>query len=134
MSQENVEIAKRLNAAFNRGDRDAVSAFYSPDAEWRDLQPAPDSPERLSGVAAIDAYWAQWEDAFDPFIAEIEEYIDAGNAVVMLTHWRATGKGSDLVIDMRTADVVEFADRKIIRVTIGYADKDAALKAVGLEE
>jgi major membrane immunogen (membrane-anchored lipoprotein) len=52
----------------------------------------------------------------------------------MLTHWQATGKGSDLVIDLRTADVIEIADGKIIRATVGYRDKDQALKAVGLSE
>jgi hypothetical protein len=30
-------------------------------------------------------------------------------------------------------DVVEFADGRIVRITIGYGDQDEALKAVGLE-
>ena len=76
----------------------------------------------------------QWYEAFDDFTAEIEEYIDAEQFVVTLTHWRATGKGSALVIDLHTADVVELSEGKIVRVTIGYADKSAALEAIGLEE
>ena len=95
MSQENVESVRRANAAFNRRDPDAAVADYHPDVQWRDLQHAPDAPERLNGRDALLAYWAQWEDAFDDFTAEIEEYIDAGASVVAMTRWRASlpGKG-----------------------------------------
>jgi ketosteroid isomerase-like protein len=134
MSQENVETLRRSNAAFNRGDRATAFADYDSDIEVRDLQPAPDSPGRLVGRSAVDAYWAQWEDAFDEFTAEIEEYIDVGNYVVALTHWRAKGRGTALRVDLCTADVFEFADGKIVRATLAYANKAEALKAVGLEE
>jgi ketosteroid isomerase-like protein len=133
MSQENVEVVRRMNAAFNRRDGAAISAYYHPDVELRDLQHAPDAPERLIGIDAIRAYWAQWDDAFDDFTAEIEEYLDSGPYVVMATHWRGKGKDSGLQIDLRAVEVVEFADGKITRLTSGYANTDEALKAMGLE-
>ena len=134
MSQENVEIVRRMNAAFNRRDRDALSGYYHPDVELRDLQHASDAPERLIGIDAIRAYWDQWDDAFDDFTAEIEEYLDAGTYVLTVTRWRGKGKDSGLEIDLRAVEVVEFADGKIARLTSGYSNKDEALKAVGLEE
>ncbi len=40
MSEENVEIVRRGNAAFNGGDVDAfVEKFVAPDAELQDLRP-----------------------------------------------------------------------------------------------
>ena len=134
MSHENVEIARRMNAAFNRRDRDEILAYYHPNAELRDLQHAPDAPERLIGIDAIRAYWTQWDDAFDDFTAEIEECLDAGTYVVMATWWRGKGKDSGLEISLRAVEVVEFADGKIARLTTGYSNKDEALKAVGLSE
>jgi ketosteroid isomerase-like protein len=134
VSQENVEIVRRLNAAFNRRERDAMFAYCHPDVEWRDLQHAPDAPERLRGINAVAAYLDQWDDAFDDFTAEIEEYIDAGACVLTPTHWRAKGRDSGVAIDLHTVDVVELEGGKIIRITIGYSTKDEALKAVGLEE
>ena len=123
-----------MNAAFNRRDRDALFAYYHPDVELRDLQHAPDAPERLLGIDAIRAYWSQWDDAFDDFTAEIEEYLVAGTYVLTATHWRGKGKDSGLEIDLRAVEVVEFADGKIARLTSGYSNKAEALKAVGLEE
>src|SRR5438045_1830085 len=63
MSQENVESVRRANAAFNRRDPDAAVADYHPDVQWRDLQHAPDAPERLNGRDALLAYWAPREAA-----------------------------------------------------------------------
>jgi ketosteroid isomerase-like protein len=134
VSRENVEIVRRMNAAFNRRDRDALLAYYHPDVELRDLQHAPDAPERLIGVDAIRAYWAQWDDAFDDFTAEIEDYLDAGRYVLTTTRWRGRGKDSGLEIDLRAVEVVELADGKIARLTSGYSNRAEALKAVGLEE
>ena len=134
MSRENVEVVRRMNAAFNRRDRDALRAFYHPDVELRDLQHAPDAPERLFGIHAVHAYWSQWDAAFEEFTAEIEEYLDAGTYVLTGTRLRGKGKDSGLENDLRAAEVIEFADGKIARLTSGYSSKDDALKAVGLEE
>jgi ketosteroid isomerase-like protein len=134
MSQENVEIVRRSNTAFNSGDHDGALADYDLDVELRDLQHAPDTPERVYGIAAVRGLMDEWDSAFDDFTAEIEDYIDGGVLVVTVTHWHAKGKGSGIALDLRTADVFEFADRKIVRVTIGYSDKNAALKAAGLAE
>jgi hypothetical protein len=134
MSQENVEIVRRANRAFNSGDREGALADYHPDVEWRDLDHAPDTPECVRGVAALRGLMDQWDEPFEEFRAEIEEYIDAGDCVVAVTHWRGKGKGSGLIVDQHTADVFEFADGKIVRVTLAYSDKSAALKAVGLGE
>jgi ketosteroid isomerase-like protein len=134
MSQENVDKLRRANEAFNRGDRDGILAVLHPDIELRDLQNAPDSPEVLYGTEAVMAYLDQWDAAFDTFTAEINEYIDAGDFVIVVTHWHATGRDSGLATDLHTADVYEFADGKIVRATTAYADKHAALEAVGVEE
>jgi ketosteroid isomerase-like protein len=132
VSEENVEILRRANAAFNRRDRSAAFADFHPDVEWRDLQHAADALECIHGRSELLALWEGWEEVFDAFTAEVEEYIDAGESVVAVTRWRATGKGSTLVVETQQADVYEFADGKVIRATIGYAGRAAALKAVGV--
>jgi hypothetical protein len=46
----------------------------------------------------------------------------------------AKGKESGLAIDLHTVDVAEFAEGKIVRITIGHLNESEAFKAVGLEE
>jgi ketosteroid isomerase-like protein len=130
-SAKNLEILRGSNAAFNRRDRNAAFAYFHPDVEWRDLQHAADVPECIHGRSEVLALWDGWEEVFDDFTAEVEEYIDAGESVVAITRWRATGKGSTLVVETHTADVYEFAEGRIVRAAVGYADRATALKAVG---
>ncbi len=49
MSEENIEIAERANAAFNRGDVDAALERFAPDAELRDLLDARRSIDQGEG-------------------------------------------------------------------------------------
>jgi ketosteroid isomerase-like protein len=134
MSQENVDLAQAVNAAFNRGDIDALFKFYAADAEFRDLLNAPDQPSVAKGTDAIREILALWLAAFDEFRAEIDDYIDAGDAVVCAAHWIGQGKASGISIDVHQFDVYEFRDAKIVRVTLGYSSKAEALEAVGLSE
>src|SRR6476661_1772180 len=53
MSQENVEIVRRLNAVTNSGDREAMLDLFDPDVDFRDLQHAPDLPEEVLGPDAL---------------------------------------------------------------------------------
>ena len=45
---------------------------------------------------------------------------------------RLPSSDSGLAIDLKAVDVYEFADGKIVLVTLGYSDSGATLKAVGL--
>jgi ketosteroid isomerase-like protein len=73
-------------------------------------------------------------EAFPDFRAETEEYIDAGDRVVCVTHWRGTGAASGLPYHQAAAEVFTVRDGKIVRAELGFDDKASALKAVGLEE
>jgi ketosteroid isomerase-like protein len=134
VSQENVEILRRSHAAFKRRDRDATFADYHPDVELRDLMHAPDTPELIRGISALRATWDTWQEVFDDFTTEIDEYVDVRDCVLAVTHWRGKSKDTGLSIDQKTVDGYEFADGRIVRVTLSCVDMDAALKAVGLEE
>ena len=134
MSEENIKIAERANAAFNRGDVDAALERFAPDAELRDLLNAPDQSTRVKGIEAIRATWTLWIDAFDELRADIDEYIDAGNTVIGAVHWHGQGKASGVSIDVHQFDAYEFRDGTITRVSLGFRSKAEALEATGLSE
>ena len=133
MSQENVDKVMRGFSLYNEGDREYFDEFFHPDVVWRDLDHAPDLPEVTRGIAELRALAKQWEQAFDGFRGEVRDCIDVEDSVLCVTCWRGEGKGSGLTMELNRAEVWEFENGKIIRVTV-YPDKAAALEAVGLSE
>jgi ketosteroid isomerase-like protein len=134
MSEENVEATKRAVAALNRGDFDGAVDSFAPDAVLQDLQNAPDQPITVEGVEAIRQALALWIDAFDKLQVDIEEYIDAPNAVICPAHWQGQGKTSGISIDVHQFDLYEFRDGKVVRAVLGFRSKNEALEAAGLSE
>jgi ketosteroid isomerase-like protein len=130
MSQENIEIAMRANAAFNSGNLDEALEFFSPDAELRDLANAPDQASVVKGIDAIREAWTLWAAAFDELRADIEEWTDAGDAVIGAVHWQGRGRASGMSIDVRQFDVYEFRDRHVVRATLGLKSMQEALRSV----
>jgi ketosteroid isomerase-like protein len=134
MSQENVEIVKRCNAALNRGDVNAALEAFAPNATVRDLQSGPDQPTVVEGTEAMREVWALWLDAFAELQADVREFIEADDAVICDVHWAGRGKASGMTIDVDQFDVYEIADEAVVRATLGYKSKAEALEAVGLRE
>ena len=134
MSQENVEIVRRANAAFNRGDDRGYADDLHPKIEFRDRAHAADASQTLKGTQALLSLLSEWRESFDDFRAEISEYVDAGDHVVCVTRWTGRGKASDAAVDVSQVDVYELRQGKIVRATLAYPDKATALEAVGLSE
>jgi ketosteroid isomerase-like protein len=131
MSHDNVETVTRIIASFNAGDVGAAAELFLPDAEWRDLSHAPDTPEMLVGVEAILAVAELWAQAFDEFGAEVYEYIDAHPWVICDTRWYGTGRGSAVGVEIRQADAYELKGGKVARAVLAYPDTATALSAAG---
>jgi ketosteroid isomerase-like protein len=134
MSQENLETAKRANAALNRGDFEGLAEFFAGDAVLQDLQNAPDQPVTVEGVQAIRQTLSLWAAAFDELRADIEEYVDVPNAVICAAHWQGQGKTSGISIDVHQFDLYEFREGKVVRAVLGFRSKNDALEAAGLSE
>jgi ketosteroid isomerase-like protein len=116
MSQENVEMLRRATDAFNRGDLDAWFAEFDPEIVW---YPFPDEPEPgpFRGLEAVQKMVARWMELFSgSFRSEVEEYIDAGEYVLVPTRMRGhiAGSTTDVVVD--EVYVNKCRDGKIIEV------------------
>ena len=134
MSEENIETAKLANAAFNQGDFEGMAEFFAADAVLQDLQNAPDQPVTVEGVQAIRHTLSLWAAAFDELRADIEEYIDAPDAVICATHWQGQGKTSGISVDVHQFDLYEFREGRVVRAVLGFRSKDEALEGAGLSE
>ena len=127
MSQQNVELARRgmgsMDAFFSLLDECIVAdvrAFPLPD--YSGLVVGRDKFIEMSRH-----YWGAWED----YRVEAEEFIDAGQSVVVGIHERGRGKGSGVQLDRRWAYIWTFREGRIVRWEPRRSIEDA-VKAAGL--
>jgi ketosteroid isomerase-like protein len=132
MSQANVEIVRRALAARNSGDVDVLLALMTEDividASRRIIDPVTatghDGARRFA--AMLDEVWADQRQ-------EADEWIDAGDAVVVPMRLINIGRASGVPVEARSAWVVYIRDGRISRLVV-YQSRAEALEAVGLPE
>jgi ketosteroid isomerase-like protein len=83
MSQENVKTVLDATAAFNRGDLDTWSKYWTDDIDHRAIEGAIDDRGPIQGKAGMRDYVQDWLDTFDDFRMEPVELIDAGEDKVV---------------------------------------------------
>jgi uncharacterized protein len=132
MSEANVDVVKRGLAAFNRGSFEESIESIHPDIEWHDTPDLPGGGVHR-GRDAVLAQWRGMADALEGFAAEPEEFFDAGDHVVVFQRSRGRGRTSGIEVSREMAQVFTVRDGMVVKV-VGYADRRAALEAVGLSD
>jgi ketosteroid isomerase-like protein len=131
MSQENVEIVRRVYEGWARGDFSEGNVFHS-EVEFE----MTDWPEGSSsrGLDEMRRAWQETLSAWEDFRAEPDDFIEAGeNVVVVLNRVLARGRGSGVDVRADTATVWTLDGGKVIRLAL-YWDAAKALEAAGLSE
>src|SRR4051794_21564543 len=131
MSQENVEIVRRVYDALNQGDWDAVFRDAHPDFEVT-TQRGPDAGthRRREGV---QGFGADYLEAFDSMVFEPEEVIENGDQVVVVVTRRARPRGGSLDVVVRNGHLWTVRGGKILSMK-SFPDPAKAIEAVGLSE
>jgi ketosteroid isomerase-like protein len=137
MSQENVELVRRVFQAVSRRDSEAVLALYDPDVEWD----ATRSPLGLvTGISVFHGHhglrraFREWYEGWDRVVDEVEEVIDAGEQVIAVVTLRARGRSSGVDVEWEHyASIWTIRDGRIVRV-VWLPSRAEALEAVGLSE
>ena len=130
MSQENVEIVRAGMEAWNRRDFDAVLATLAPEVEWGLSGAVPDVADVYHGHDGVRAFWEGWTASWEEIQNEPEEYIDLGDSVLVLVHFRASGR-NQIAVDQSVAFLFTMRDGLVVRFQ-SYWDRATALEAVGL--
>jgi ketosteroid isomerase-like protein len=114
MSQENIEVVKRLYEAFQVGGLDAALEYLDPEILWEDLDALPGGGT-YRGFDGLRQSLDRFSEAWGDLSLTAEELVDAGDAVVVAHRWRATGKSSGTPIDTVTWNVFWLRDGKVVR-------------------
>jgi ketosteroid isomerase-like protein len=121
------------DARLDRELREVFARLAEPDFEVLMVGPAYTPAVREGrGVDGFDAAWRDWTEAFESFHIEVEEMIDAGDAVVSLVRQHGTTKIGGVDVDSRGAAVWTVRDGKLARVEF-HIDHETALRSAGVE-
>ena len=121
-----VELMRLRVDAVDRGDVDAMTSFFAPDAVW---DSTPIGLEVYEGQAAIRRFFEDWWGSYEESEVEAEEILDLGNGVtfaVLIFNARPVGSGG--VVRFRYAAVTEWVNGVVVRDT-NYTDIDDARAA-----
>ena len=139
MSQENVEIVRRLYAAVARRDAETVLSIYHPEVEWDHTH-----NEAVAFVMGTTVWhghegirqWSRdWYEAWEQVDASLEEVIDAGDEdVVVVLNYSGRGRTSGIeVAFVRMGGVFTIREGKVVRAA-WFRTRGEALEAAGLSE
>jgi ketosteroid isomerase-like protein len=132
MSEENVEIVRKVIDAFNRGDLDAWLGFLSPEVVWESL-PLPGFRDVYRGRAEAREWRELLLEVFD-FRLEIDETTAlSDDRVLMAARGRGRGRGSSIPVERASWEILWLADGLITRRQVFWT-RDEALEAAGLRE
>ncbi|MDQ3729419.1 MAG: nuclear transport factor 2 family protein [Actinomycetota bacterium] len=143
MSQENVEMVRSIYAVgppdfvsaysdpeFVRGMEQAFSLLLDPEIDF--LPPGPGfAPSR--GIAGYWKSMREWLAMWETYSVEAERFIDAGDAVVVVTRERGRSRSAGVEVEQSAAAVWRIQDGRITSMR-NYYDQSEALQAAGLSE
>jgi ketosteroid isomerase-like protein len=128
MSEENVEVVRRMYEAFHGGAADAALSYFDPEV-------VVDASIRVDGGIGhgrqeLNTIIGKWIGAFDDWREEIEEIRDLGDMTLVISTQRGRGKGSGIEVEDRYAILYELKADKITRLTM-YTDPAMPSKPPG---
>lgn len=130
MSEQDVEVVRRMYEARDSGDAAGALAQFHPEVVV-DATARGDT-EIGHGHDELTAIIAEWIGAFDEWREEVEEMRDLGDQVYVVATQRGRGKESGVEVETRYALLYEVQDDKIIRMTL-FRGPSEALKAAGAQ-
>ena len=127
---ENVELAKRFVAAHNRGDIDAMLAACHADVELDWSRSGGPEPDVYRGRDAIRRVAEGYREVFDEILLEPEEFIDAGDDVV-IPNVGTVRHREGITATVPSVFICTIKDGLIVRMQM-FNRRDEAFEAAGL--
>jgi len=131
MSDENVELVRFIHEGWSRGDFGAGADLLAPDYSW---EQHPEAVEAGSRPAAdVGRTLMNIFDVYDDYRVEADEFIDAGDQVVVAVRARGTGKASRMELDQGFVLVWTLKGGLLSRLRV-FTSRKQAMEAAGLRE
>ncbi len=133
MSQENVEVIRRVFEAFNRRDWAAWESHHHAEVEWHDPPELPDAGIH-HGVGDIRRLFDELLETGDEWHVQVDEIESVGqDRVLMRGRSVLIGRVSRIPLEDPLFQLFELEDRRVCRVQT-FRSTNEALEAAGLNE
>jgi ketosteroid isomerase-like protein len=132
-SEGGVEVLRAMFAAYEQRGPSSILEFIAPEVEWNVRPDLPDS-KTYRGHDGVRELFATFEEVMDEQWYRPQEFIEAGEHVVVPLRWGGRGKASGAQFEERQETWVFMVRKGKIMHVREYATKGAALEAVGLTE
>ena len=133
MSQENVEVVRHMCEAFLAGDLAAALDVLHADVTWHGTIGGIEEGRTAHGHDEVIEEFVESLRDWERHSLEAEDYLDAGDRVVVLWHEVGRGKRSGVEVETRTAVVYTVRGNQVVEAQ-GYMDRRQALEAVRRSE
>ena len=132
MSSQNVETIQGMYRSFAKGDVEAVLERMASTIEWNEAESFPyaDRNPYVGPTAVLEGVFARIGDEWESFQVSPEEFIDAGDAVIVQGRYRGKYKKTGAQVDAQFAHVWRVAGGKVNSFQ-PYADTAQFAKATG---
>jgi ketosteroid isomerase-like protein len=143
VSEQNVEVVRALFPAVGV---DMVAAMDDPIAEGLDIGVFTDDCKveflaeriseaiepRLRGPAGLVEGWTNWTEAYESYVITPEEFVDAGEEVLVLVRVEARTERGGVAMEHRPAAVFAVSDGRIHRARF-FLDRGMAFSEAGVD-
>jgi ketosteroid isomerase-like protein len=117
MAQDNVQLIRGLYEAFGKGDISTVLGQMDEDIEWREAENFiyADQNPYVGPQAVLDGVFMRFAAEWDAFTVTPEEWLDAGNHVVVLGTYTGRHKATSRAIRAQFAHVWAVRGTRVLR-------------------
>jgi ketosteroid isomerase-like protein len=121
--QENLRLAEEMYRKFREQDL-AFFDILDPEVEFQTFF------GDVHGPDAVIGYLESVGDMFEEAGPDPEEFISAGDTVIVLGTWRGRAKATGTRVEARFAHVLQFRDDRLVRHR-NYVDSAKLMEALG---
>jgi ketosteroid isomerase-like protein len=116
MSRKNIALVQGIYGAFKAGDVAGVVGRMSPDIVWNEAEnfPYADRNPYLGPEAILTGVFARLGTEWEGFAAIPEEFLDAGDTVIVLGRYRGTYLATGRALDAQLVHVWRVEDGKAV--------------------
>ena len=132
MSQENVQIVRGLYEAFGRGDVPTVLGHMDQSIEWNEAENFiyADRNPYVGPQAVLEGVFMRLGSDWEGFTVTPEEWLDAGDRIVVLGTYSGTHKATGKRVRAQFAHIWSVREERVVRFQ-QYTDTKQFAETVG---